>query len=316
MQLHSDLAKSTRLAMLANPYNKDLKLAKAISELNDQPLAGGLNSVIAGYLNQEQQNNLWANTFASRAKSELTSSAYGLILGYDRLFDSAILGLNVAYMNQRAVSDDVGLKSKALQLGVYSKFYNDSNEFELSASINTAKNRLNRNVKVGSATLSHYGKYRSSGYDLGASYGYVLDLGDSLYLKPKAGLNYSYNKNNKFKESGLLANEYSKTTQKLLSASLGIELRKYINQKAYLYISPSLEQELYKKASDARIKMSFGDGVELKYKDSNKKLSYFDLKAGGSFSLSQNVDVKLNLGTKLSKDVKVYSGSVGLDYKF
>lgn len=321
--MQASLSQNSRLAMLSNPHNDNLRLARAIKELDGTLLAGdsdALSSVISGYTKRfDYDNSLWANTFAmgGSVKNSPNPGVFGFSVGYDRTFDNFIIGTSITYAYTDSSDSEISNESNSVQFGVYSRAYLGDSEIDLSANINTARNTLKRDVAVGTAIAKHEGKYNSNGWGVSAGYGYVFDLGSELYLKPNLALSYSYNKNNKFKENGVLANEYSATKAKTATASFGVEIRKYVDEDKYFYVSPSYEREIYKKNSDlsTRLLISY-DTTAINYSVSNKKHGYFNLSAGGSVALNANTELNLNVGTKLGKDVKLYSGSIGIKYKF
>lgn len=314
------LITKTRLASL-NTTSPDIALARAIKRLEGERLAGDeLSSVIRGYTTAfDAQNSLWGNITGSHAsvKDAPNVNMYAVSLGYDRSFDTAVLGVLGTYATSKAKDDSLSLKNTSFALGAYARYYLGQSELEAKLNAGVGRNKLNRSVSTaGAGTLSYDAKFNSSFFNLSLEYGYVFDLGEGLYIKPLAGLEYDYNKNDSFKENGSeLALSFSGVSTKVLSAKLGAEVRAYVADKSYLYVTPALVREISKKADDT-IASFVGVDNAIRYKADNKKRTYFELQAGGEMALNEALSANINLGTKLNNKQSFVSATVGLKYKF
>ena len=316
----TSLATSTRLAKLSNPFNENLALASAISKLEGEKFAdngNSLSSVVKEYTNRyNYDNNLWGNISGGKAKLKGSANQdfYGFTLGYDKAFDNTIVGGYFNYTKVEADASQVESKSNNYSLGVYSRSYFGQNELDATLSYGIGKNDLTRkslNALVGDTT----GKYNSKFFGISVDYGYVFGIGNAKFIKPIFGLEYSFIKNDEFKENGGLPANFKATATKVLSAKLAAEFRAYADNGSYFYITPGLQRELAKSVDDGVISF-VGSTQELKYLANKEKATFFTLKTGAEFKITNNLSTNVNFGAKAKSKEQYYNGTVGLSYKF
>ena len=316
----TSLATSTRLAKLSNPFNENLALASAISKLEGEKFAdngNSLSSVVKEYTNRyNYDNNLWGNISGGKAKLKGSANQdfYGFTLGYDKAFDNTIVGGYFNYTKVEADASQVESKSNNYSLGVYSRSYFGQNELDAALSYGIGKNDLTRkslNALVGDTT----GKYNSKFFGISVDYGYVFGIGNAKFIKPIFGLEYSFIKNDEFKENGGLPANFKATATKVLSAKLAAEFRAYADNGSYFYITPGLQRELAKSVDDGVISF-VGSTKELKYLANKEKATFFTLKTGAEFKITNNLSTNVIFGAKAKSKEQYYNGTVGLSYKF
>ena len=318
---NTNLATNTRLAKLSNPYNGNLALAYAVKNMAGEKFADNgsdaLSSVVKEYTNRyNYDNNLWGNISGGKAKLKGSANQdfYGFTLGYDKAFDNTIVGGYFNYTKVEADASQVESKSNNYSLGVYSRSYFGQNELDATLSYGIGKNDLTRkslNALVGDTT----GKYDSKFFGISVDYGYVFGIGNAKFIKPIFGLEYSFIKNDEFKENGGLPANFKATATKVLSAKLAAEFRAYADNGSYFYITPGLQRELAKSVDDGVISF-VGSTKEVKYLANKEKATFFTLKTGAEFKITNNLSTNVNFGAKAKSKEQYYNGTVGLSYKF
>ncbi|MDL0088117.1 autotransporter domain-containing protein [Campylobacter gastrosuis] len=317
IKFSADIATNTRLAKLSNPFNDDLALAYAISNLKGEAFADGgdsLSSVVRGYTNRfSHDNSLWATLVGSKSsvKNGVDSKLYGFNIGYDKTFDNTIVGSYLTYAKTKANNSIINNEADNYQFGVYSRSFIQNSEIDAKLSFGVGKNELKRIQNQSEQT----GKYDTKFLAAELTYGYIFDLGSEIYAKPLAGVAYTYASSKAFDESGTFAIKWGKNTQKSLSLKAGVELRKYVADGSYLYITPAYEQEIYKKNNDLRLNY-VGSDYDIIIGSGEKKHGYAVIQTGADFAITPNLSTNINFGAKARSGEKYYNGTLGLRYKF
>ncbi|OPA71776.1 hypothetical protein BB381_07425 [Campylobacter pinnipediorum subsp. caledonicus] len=323
VDFNSEITTQTRLAQLSNPFNKDLALAKAINALKDMRFVSNDDSVMTNVVKEytdrfAYNNNLWASALGgqTRSKNNIKSSLYGFAIGYDRAFDSTIVGSYINYAKTKTKNDSFDNKADNYQVGVYTRSYVNNNEIDTKVSIGKSKNKLTRDIKIpNNALVSQKSKYDTKSLTFDLSYGYVVATKNNSFVKPFIGASYSYFKNDEFKEDGLFAMKFSGSNSKMLNASAGIEFRTYLENGNYFFITPSLQKEIYKKTKDSIVRF-VGSDKDIILTTNNKKSTYVSLITGAQVNLTQNLSANMIIGAKAKSKEKLYNATIGLRYKF
>ncbi|AQW86859.1 autotransporter domain protein [Campylobacter pinnipediorum subsp. caledonicus] len=323
VDFNSEITTQTRLAQLSNPFNKDLALAKAINALKDIKFASNDDSVMTNVVKEytdrfAYNNSLWASALGgqTRSKNNIKSSLYGFAIGYDRAFDSTIVGSYINYAKTKTKNDSFDNKADNYQVGVYTRSYVNNNEIDTKVSIGKSKNKLTRDIKIpNNALVSQKSKYDTKSLTFDLSYGYVVATKNNSFVKPFIGASYSYFKNDEFKEDGLFAMKFSGSNSKMLNASAGIEFRTYLENGNYFFITPSLQKEIYKKTKDSIVRF-VGSDKDIILTTNNKKSTYVSLITGAQVNLTQNLSANMIIGAKAKSKEKLYNATIGLRYKF
>ncbi|AQW83701.1 autotransporter outer membrane beta-barrel domain-containing protein [Campylobacter pinnipediorum] len=318
----SQLSTQTRLAKLSNPFNEDLALASAINKLSNDKFAdnGGdsVSSVIKSYTDRfNNDNNIWANVIGAKGKVKDSSNPelHGFSIGYDRAFDNTIVGGYMTLAKSKADSSLINTKASNYQFGLYARTYIDNSEIDTRVSFGKAKNKIQRNAILENRVLTQDGKYDTTYTSFAVDYGYVMNLSDSLFMKPLVGLDYSHSKSKAFKESGDLPLSFNGVTSKSLNAKLGLEFRKYVDNGNYLYITPGFEAEVYKDVKDP-VARFIGSSKDIKLKADDKKGRFVTLKTGAELKLTDALSTNVNFGVKAKSKQQYFDGTIGLKYKF
>lgn len=326
VRFNTGLATNTRLAKLSNPFNDNLALAYAISKLDGERFAdsgNALSDIVRAYTDRfMNDNNLWGNIIGGRnnvSKGGANTKYYGFTLGYDRAFDNSIFGGFFAYVNAESKNSVIKNESDNYQLGIYSRSYFGNSELDLMASIGRGKHDIQRSVNNNAFIGTANGDYKSDFYDLKVEYGYIfdLDMSKTFFAKPIVGIEYFGLKNKAFSESGSGINfNYDATKNRVLSANLGVEFRKYTDSGNFIYVTPGIERELHKSASSGSVNIVNIRNSDISVDVNKKKNTYATLKAGAEFKITQALSTNINFGTKLGSDNKLYTGTIGVSYKF
>ncbi|AQW83733.1 autotransporter outer membrane beta-barrel domain-containing protein [Campylobacter pinnipediorum] len=323
VDFNSEITTQTRLAQLSNPFNKDLALAKAINALKDMRFVSNNDNAMANVVKEytdrfAYNNSLWASALGGQTRSQnnIKSSLYGFAIGYDKAFDSTIVGNYINYAKTKTKNDSFDNKADNYQIGVYTRSYVNNNEIDTKVSIGKSKNKLTRDIKIpNNALVSQKSKYDTKSLTFDLSYGYVVATKNNSFIKPFIGASYSYLKNNEFKEDGLFAMKFSGSNSKILNASAGIEFRTYLENGNYFFITPSLQKEIYKKTKDSIVRF-IGSDKDIILATNNKKSTYVSLITGAQVNLTQNLSANMIIGTKAKSKEKLYNATIGLRYKF
>ncbi|QCD51866.1 autotransporter outer membrane beta-barrel domain-containing protein [Campylobacter sp. RM16192] len=321
VKFSSNLSTNTRLAKLSNPFNEDLALAYAVKNLEGEKFAdngNSLSSVVKGYTDRyNYDNNLWGNIIGAKGKIKdgANPELYGFTLGYDKAFDNTIVGGFLTYAKSKLDGDLIENKANNYQIGLYTRTFVDNHEIDTKLSIGTSKNKLDRQVVDGLKTYDQKGDYKTIFASVAFDYGYVVALSDTAFVKPIIGVEYAYAKNKAFDESGKLPLAYNANTSKTLALKAAAEFRKYVENGNYLYITPGLESEIYKKSGDM-IARFVGSTTDINFGANDKKSTYFTLQTGAEMKLTENLSTNINFGAKYKSKEQYYNGTLGLKYKF
>ncbi|ARR01371.1 autotransporter outer membrane beta-barrel domain-containing protein [Campylobacter porcelli] len=253
-------------------------------------------------------NSFYFNTLAGDFKDGTNPRLYGGIFGYDRFVDDLLIGTYFSYANSK--SYNVELKSNIYELGFYTRYFMDSNEFDF-------------NLAGGYGNLEqNLDRYFNSKFDIGymsfgLGYGYRVSLNEKTSIKPYIGADYLYFKS----EDYILKDKNSYETQKVqsntaknLKAKIGLETIQEFNDFS-LYTDLKIKRDLI--VDDGVIRSSFTSsnaGFIIDSKD--KKHTNFAIDTGVLYIVNKNLSINLNLGADINSDDKLYSANFGLSYRF
>ncbi|PPB59290.1 autotransporter outer membrane beta-barrel domain-containing protein, partial [Campylobacter hyointestinalis] len=149
------------------------------------------------------------------------------------------------------------------------------------------------------------------------TYGYVVKTQNNFFIKPFIGLNYAYNKNDSFTLSNATIQGYEvdKIDGSTLSANLGVELRKYLSDGSFMFVAPSVEQELSVSRDDLVSKFR-GASTSFTTKADESKDTYAKVIAGGEYAVTRDLFATVSVGFKTNGEDKYANGSLGVKYKF
>ncbi|ENN5833189.1 autotransporter domain-containing protein [Campylobacter lari] len=314
----NDLAIGTRVAKLSNPY-QDKALVEKFATTHIAALASDIYNY---YGNSSFNNSFWGNVFGGANIIDGDSGAlYGFTLGADRkINDNALLGFYFTYADSTIKDGVMEQKSDNYQFGIYS-LINPNDQWEISLRAYGQISPTDQSVAM--LSDSSNADFDSKFFGLSANAGRIFNPNSSsLFIKPFAGINYYYAHTPSYKESGMFAKEVQSITNNSLSLELGTELRKYMSETSYLFITPKIEQYVMNNGDDY-VAGFIGSSSNFIIKGNDKKKTYGQIIIGGNvdineqFSLNAGVGAKQILAGKTDGKNETYvSGQVGFKYKF
>lgn len=320
----STLNTSARLAQNSNPYRMNTSFAKAIKSLENKKFADISNSLYSYTDRFDFDHNAWAMAiggFGGKYSGGYNALG-GISAGYDRMLGRVLLGGYATYAyalsslsgfngDSRVKTDN---SSNNLEIGGYLRAYVDAHEIDVILSETLGFNSLDLNNSITSQNL----KFNNFTTNLTARYGYVipLNVNNGLYIKPLAGLNYMYQYNTQVNGSTDARINANAKHSNIMTLSAFAEIRKYVDDKKYLYIMPGLEQDLFAVSSDSQVYFASSANNMVTYKVDNVVRTYLTVIGGGEIGIRDNMAITFGVGAKVSWDRYFINGNVGFKYKF
>ena len=296
------------------------QLASFINSLEGQQFADASNGVLLSMMADEMaeyNNSFYINALGAKGdfKDGTNPEIYGAILGYDRTIDDLLIGGYFSYTNSE--TKNIKLDSNVYELGLYSRYFLDNNEFGFNIAGGYGKNDLSYNQNIFGANKFLQSKYDSAYISLGLDYGYRFAINDTSSIKPYIGANYLYLKTENYTLKDETKADFQKmqsNTAKNLKAKFGFEGVKKFDDIA-IYADAKIKQDLTK--DDGITKSSFvGSSSGFIIKGSDKKHTNFAIDTGIAYNATKNLSLNLNLGADVNSDDKIYSTSFGVGYRF
>ena len=314
--LHTTLALSSRFASFSFAPKKneiDQTLDPRLNPSNTQALLDLVQSE-----SKLLSNSLWANVFGgANLLGSSVGANYGINLGYDKTFDSSLLGAYFSYEYATLKPSTLSASSHNIKLGLYSRIEKERNEIDLELStllsIASAESKTQAIASVSKAD------FLSSLTELKATYGYAFLEGE-FRIKPLLGVGISYSYTPSFKQSGDIALSIESLQNFNANAQVGVEFRKSFLNQGFLYSTITIEQDLYNSLGS----ISY-DSASLSLSKTLK--TYAQVLIGGEISIAKDWNIALSLGAKQSiiggKDYEGKSvsetyinGNLGVGYRF
>ena len=314
--LHTTLALSSRFASFSFAPKKneiDQTLDPRLNPSNTQALLDLVQSE-----SKLLSNSLWANVFGgANLLGSSVEANYGINLGYDKTFDSSLLGAYLSYEYATLKPSTLSASSHNIKLGLYSRIEKERNEIDLELStllsIASAESKTQAIASVSKAD------FLSSLTELKATYGYAFLEGE-FRIKPLLGVGISYSYTPSFKQSGDIALSIESLQNFNADAQVGVEFRKSFLNQGFLYSTITIEQDLYNSLGS----ISY-DSASLSLSKTLK--TYAQVLIGGEISIAKDWNIALSLGAKQSiiggKDYEGKSvsetyinGNLGVGYRF
>ncbi|WP_139470777.1 autotransporter outer membrane beta-barrel domain-containing protein [Campylobacter armoricus] len=313
----NDLAIGTRIAKLSNPY-QDKALVEKFATTHIAALA---SDVYNYYGNSSFNNSFWGNVFGGANIIDGDSGAlYGFTLGADKkINDNALLGIYFTYADSTIKDGVMEQKSDNYQFGVYS-LINPNDQWEINLRAYGQISPTDQSVTM--LSDSSNADYNSKFFGLSANAGRIFNPNSSLFIKPFAGINYYYAHTPSYKESGMFAKDVQSMTNNSISLELGTELRKYMSEESYLFITPKIEQYVMNNGDDY-VAGFVGSNSNFIIKGNDKKKTYAQIIVGGNVDINEQFSLNAGIGAKQilagktdNKNETYVSGQVGFKYKF
>ncbi|HEC1758524.1 TPA: autotransporter domain-containing protein [Campylobacter lari] len=314
INVSNDVSIGSRVAMLNNPYgNYATKLSQIRFAANDY----------RGNYVDNYNNSIWGNVIGGANIIDGDSGAlYGATIGMDRkVNDDVIIGAYFTYANAEIKDNLLTQKSDNFQFGAYSNIY-ISPKVEVNVKAYAQISPTDQDIINRGFNTTNSADFNRKFLGLSANMGYVFDFSDNtLFIKPFAGANYYYAHTPSYKENGMAGKDVNSASNNSISLELGAELRKYMSEESYLFITPKIEQYVMNNGDDFVASLN---GVALpSVKSDDKKKTYGQIIIGGNvdineqFSLNAGVGAKQILAGKTDGKSETYiSGQVGFKYKF
>ena len=318
MNMANDMAISNRLAKFSNPFS-----GVSVASLAGEKFAAS-NGVASdssfAYGARTYDNNIWASVVGGANIIDSNSGAlYGVSVGYDRaIFDNTILGAYFTYANAEIDTDVINQESDNFQVGLYSRTFINQHELDFKFYGQFASVDQDRRLSAGVQTAD-FDRYYFGG-SLG--YGYVFDAGKNFFIKPLVGLNLYYANTEDYTENGVLAQQVNSQSNFDMSVEAGLEMRKYISQDSYVYMTPKIEQYLVT-SDDDYVGRFIGSASSFTIGGADKKKTYGSLIFGGDINIKDQFAFTFSAGVKQlfsgkvdDQDETYLSGNIGLKYQF
>lgn len=318
----------SRMARHNNPHQNSSELLGFIRSYHNTAYASNDDSLLAPEESEEQtshkgKGSLWVSYDGGLATGNSSNSTInGISAGYDHAINSSYLvGGFVNYAYGAFDGTYLHNTSHNIGLGLYSRMYFGDNEVDLIFSQNIGL--VTSDINVGNTTMPsllngvmEYNLYRTN---VLARYGYSFKVGEEespYYLKPLVGVGMSYTYQEGSESNAVASITMNEASLFKLEVSVGMEMRKYINEGTYFFVMPLIERELYGSSCDRSV--GFVDSANLNYSLDYQSQTGIALYAGGEGNLTENLALSGSVGVKvgIEKSEVLTNWSVGLKYKF
>ncbi|EPF0426067.1 autotransporter outer membrane beta-barrel domain-containing protein [Campylobacter lari] len=314
INVSNDVSIGSRVAMLNNPYgNYATKLSQIRFATNDY----------RGNYVDNYNNSIWGNVIGGANIIDGDSGAlYGATIGMDRkVNDDVIIGAYFTYANAEIKDNLLTQKSDNFQFGAYSNIH-ISPKVEVNVKAYAQISPTDQDIVNRGFNTTNSADFNRKFLGLSANMGYIFDFSNNtLFIKPFAGANYYYAYTPSYKENGIAGKDVSSASNNSISLELGAELRKYMSEESYLFITPKIEQYVMNNGDDYVASLN---GVALpSVKSDDKKKTYGQILIGGNVDINEQFSLNAGVGTKQilagktdGKNETYVSGQVGFKYKF
>ncbi len=296
------------------------QLANFIESLEGQKFADVSSGVLLSMMADEMaayQNSFYLNALGAKGdfKDGTNPKIYGAILGYDRMINDLLIGGYFSYTNSQ--TENIKLDSDIYELGLYSRYFLDNNEFGFNIAGGYGKNDLSYTQNIFGTNKILQSNFNSSYIALGLDYGYRFAINDNASIKPYIGADYLYSKTQNYTlkdETGADFQKIQSNTVKNLKANLGLEMVKNFDEIS-IYANAKIKRDLINDEGFTRSSFA-GSSAGFNIKGNDKKHTNFAIDTGIAYNATKNLSINLNLGADVNSDDKIYSTSFGAAYKF
>ena len=320
INVSNDMAISTRIAAAYNPYSYLAALnGKQFANAN---VVGGVYPALY-YVDLPYKNGVWTNAFGGASIIEGKGGGmFGISVGYDqKSFEGALLGVYFSYANALIKDGSVSQRSNNYQVGFYSSFNPiDDWEFNFKFYGQLATTRQTSTTQafdeMSARFTRHFAGVSFNGGEIFSFYE------NTFFVKPFLGLNYYYTYTPSYIEKGSAAQEVQSITNHAASAEFGVDLRQYIGQNSFVYLTPKLEQ-YFVESGDDYVAGFLGSNTTFAIKANRYKKTYAQMILGATFDVSEPFNISLGFGVKQavkcacgSSGESYLSGNLGLRYRY
>ncbi len=296
------------------------QLANFIESLEGQKFADASSGVLLLMMADEMaayQNSFYLNALGAKGdfKDGTNPKIYGAILGYDRMIDDLLIGGYFSYTNSQ--TENINLDSDVYELGLYSRYFLDNNEFGFNIAGGYGKNDLSYTQNIFGINKILQSNFNSSYIALGLDYGYRFAINDNASIKPYIGADYLYSKTQNYTLKDEIGADFQKiqsNTVKNLKAKLGLEMVKNFDEIS-IYANAKIKRDLINDEGFTRSSFA-GSSAGFNIKGNDKKHTNFAIDTGIAYNATKNLSINLNLGVDVNSDDKIYSTNFRTTYKF
>lgn len=289
INVSNDVSIGSRVAMLNNPYgNYAMKLSQIRFAANDY-----MGTYLDNY-----KNSIWGNVIGGTNIIDGDSGTlYGATIGMDRkINDEAIIGAYFTYANAEIKDNLLTQKSDNFQIGTYSNIY-VTPKVEVNVKAYAQFSPTDQDIVNRGFNTTNSSDFTRKFFGLSANVGYVFDFSDNtLFVKPFTGANYYYAHTPSYKENGVAGKAVKSVSNNSVSLKFGAELRKYMSEESYLFITPKIEQYVINNGDDFVASLN---GVALpSVKGDDKKKTYGQIIVGGNMDINEQFSLNAGVGAK------------------
>lgn len=289
INVSNDVSIGSRVAMLNNPYgNYAMKLSQIRFAANDY-----MGTYLDNY-----KNSIWGNVIGGTNIIDGDSGTlYGATIGMDRkINDEAIIGAYFTYANAEIKDNLLTQKSDNFQIGTYSNIY-VTPKVEVNVKAYAQFSPTDQDIVNRGFNTTNSSDFTRKFFGLSANVGYVFDFSDNtLFVKPFTGANYYYAHTPSYKENGVAGKDVKSVSNNSVSLKFGAELRKYMSEESYLFITPKIEQYVINNGDDFVASLN---GVALpSVKGDDKKKTYGQIIVGGNMDINEQFSLNAGVGAK------------------
>ncbi|MDL0114776.1 autotransporter outer membrane beta-barrel domain-containing protein [Campylobacter felis] len=167
-----------------------------------------------------------------------------------KINDEAIIGAYFTYANAEIKDNLLTQKSDNFQIGTYSNIY-VTPKVEVNVKAYAQFSPTDQNIVNRGFNTTNSSDFTRKFFGLSANVGYVFDFSDNtLFVKPFTGANYYYAHTPSYKENGVAGKNVKSVSNNSVSLEFGAELRKYMSEESYLFITPKIEQYVINNGDD------------------------------------------------------------------
>lgn len=327
INLSNDVSVMGRVAAAGNPYQKARGSMVYYAENEDYADYESASDVIRAlplyYANNLYANGIWANVIggANIIDGE-TGGVFGATVGFDNQLENALVGFYLSFVDADLNDKLVEQSSQNIQFGTYVSFNRRTVEVNLKAYGQISPTDLSVKRSAGGDAKGDFVRTYAGA---SANVGYVAAFNENTtFLKPFVGANYYYAHTPAYDESGgaVSALSVSALNNNALSLELGLDLRKYLGENSYFYITPSIEQYVLNNGGDYTAGFIGSDAVFTVLGDDAKK-TYGKAIIGGNINVTEQFNINLGFGVKQifggqvdNKNETYLTGNLGVRYKF
>ena len=315
--------------------NANSTLASALDDLSGNVYANAslttlLNAKTAhvyNHINKENNNhnNLWLeyygqhdNVYKTANSRGFTNNTTGALVGYDRLFENALLGAYISggKNNLRQGSQKVDIED--FSLGLYAGYQPGNWTFKgtLLGGYQTYYGK--RHIDFMESTRTAKSTYHGFNFALDLEAGYNVYSNDWFNVKPFVGVLGNYTQTRSFTETGADSLNLRVKSKNLSSAQarLGVELDGKVGQKLNWYGSAAAKRYLTDDYSKLHISLDQPGALDMQIMSAKLGHTYFSGQLGLNYAITNQWSVFGNTELGINNRTLNCNGNIGVAYSW